>query len=343
MQNQSRDELLDNIINVFSKQAEVREITLFGSNADDTKDYYSDIDIRIHSNDLFSTQSKYLQLLGGISPVLETLVIQSDQKNLAQMIMLRDYSPYHKIDFGICSGPCVFTPSLSVYKNVNAAFNESKLQILPITNDVKYGLDYLLFRVPRITKCFFRKDMKGYIKWQETVNLMLGLFFEKYHTYKKISHMNSFSRRRITNLYSLLNDTDKKVFDKVLPHSGDLNLADSFLAALKLIITISKDKAAHFDIALNEEFITSIEEFCAEECNKLSEVELLREYWTIPLDKIDIMFQYNQITHPQFDPIHPGESFYLCPSACTRARRRAKRRVVELIFFVFTQIYKTTF
>ncbi|MHB8087730.1 MAG: hypothetical protein ACYDH2_05715 [Anaerolineaceae bacterium] len=79
-------------------------------------------------------------------------------------------------------------------------------------------------------------------------------------------------------------------FDKILPQSGELNLADSFLEALKLIISISREKAAHFNIFLNEEFITYIENFCDDECNKINKVVQLRDYWTISLDKIDIMF-----------------------------------------------------
>ncbi|HCS39134.1 MAG TPA: hypothetical protein DIW44_06050 [Anaerolineaceae bacterium] len=290
MEFRSRVELLNKIVCVFSEQPEVREITLFGSCADATEDNYSDIDIRVHSNDLLCTQSKYLQLINNISPIFETLNIQSDSENLAQMIMLRDYSPYHKIDFGISSGDCIFSPSQSIYKNEQTKFNDSKLQTLPATKDIKYDLDYLLFRVPRITKCFFRKDIKGYKKWRETVNLLLGLLFEKYHTYKKSSHKNVFSRRKISNLYRRLNTADKMAFDKILPQSGELNLVDSFLEALKLIIAISKDKAAHFNIFLNEDFITYIENFCDDECNKVNEEQHLRNYWTISLDKIDIMF-----------------------------------------------------
>ncbi|MHB8087731.1 MAG: aminoglycoside 6-adenylyltransferase [Anaerolineaceae bacterium] len=116
MEFRSREELLNKIVCVFSEQPEVREITLFGSNADATEDNYSDIDIRVHSNDLLCTQKKYLQLINSISPIFEKLIIQSDSENFAQMTMLRDYSPYHKIDFGICSGACVFTPSRLVNK-----------------------------------------------------------------------------------------------------------------------------------------------------------------------------------------------------------------------------------
>ncbi|MBA4385693.1 MAG: hypothetical protein C0410_13225 [Anaerolinea sp.] len=284
-----RDELLEKVIRIFSEQPEVREITLFGSNADATADRYSDIDIRVHSNDLLSTQKKYLQLLGSISPILETLVIQSDSENLAQMIMLRDYSPYHKIDFGICSGPCAFKPSRSVYRNENAPINDSKLHFFPITYDVKYNLDYQLFRVPRITKCFFRKDIKGYKKWQETVDLVLGLLFEKYSAYKKISHKNEFSKRRIRNLCGRLKAEDKDAFDKILPRSGEVNLTDSYLAALKLMIALSKEKTTHLNIRLNEEFTTYIENFCEEECNKLNDDELLREYWTNPHYQVDLL------------------------------------------------------
>lgn len=286
----SREELLDKIVKVFTEQSEVREITIFGSNADKTADCYSDIDLRVHSNDLLRTQKTYLQLINSISPIFETLAIQSDSENMAQMIMLRGYSPYHKIDFGICSGACVFTPSRSVYKNEKVITIDSKLQIFPITNVVKYNLDYQLFRVPRIIKCFFRKNVAGYKKWNETVNLVLGLLFEKYHTYKKISQTKEFSRRRTKILYGLLNAEDKNAFNNILPYTGELNLVDSYMAALKIMIAISKEKAAHFDIGLNEEFITFIENFCEEECHKLDEQELLRDYWTIPLDKIELLF-----------------------------------------------------
>lgn len=285
-----RDELLDNIVSVFSEQPEVREITLFGSNADASTDRYSDIDIRIHSNDLLCTQKNYLQLISSISPIFETLVIQSDNYNMAQMIMLKGFSPYHKIDFGICSGSSVFTPSRSIYKNDNAIVNDTELQILPITEDVKYNLDYQLFRVPRITKCFFRKDSAGYKKWNETVDLVLSLLFEKYHTYKKISQKIEFSKRRIRNLYGRLNAEDKDAFDRILPYSGEINLVDSYLAALKMMILISKEKADNIYMKLNEEFILFIENFCELECNKLNEDELLREYWKISLNKADNLF-----------------------------------------------------
>lgn len=286
----NRDELLAKIVYVFSEQPEIREITLFGSNADGTADIYSDIDIRVHSNDLLKTQTNYLPLINGISPILETLLIQSDGENFAQMIMLRDYSPYHKIDFGICSGLSTFTPSKSIFKKDNLKICDSKLQILPIINDVKYNLDYLLFRIPRITKCFFRKNAVGYKKWNETLDIVLGLLFEKYHSYKKISHHNAFSRRRLKNLYGFLDSSDKETINKILPYPGELNLADSFLAALKLAVTISKEKATHFNVDLNEGFISYIEAFCTEECKKINEVEQLRDYWTIPVDKFDPIF-----------------------------------------------------
>jgi len=284
------EELLDKIVRIFSEQAEVREITLFGSNADGTLDCYSDIDIRVHSNDLLCTQKNYLQLINSISPIFETLIIQSDSDNFAQMIMLREYSPYHKIDFGICSGVCVFTPSRSIYRNEKATVNDTKLKIFPITNDVKYNLDYQLFRGPRITKCFFRKDLAGYKKWQETVDLVLGMLFEKYNAYKKNSHKIDFSRHKIKNLYGRLNAGDKDVFNRFLPYYGELNLVDSYLAALKLMIALSKEKAAHFDIGLNEEFITFIENFCEVECNKLNKEEQFIKFWTLPLDKLELLF-----------------------------------------------------
>ena len=181
----NRVDLLSQVIKTFSAQPEVREITIFGRHAEGAADKYSDIDIRIHSNNTLRTQEKYLSLFSRISPIRETFLLVSDPDNLAQMIMLTEYSLYQKVDFGICSGNSPFTPSVSVYKNEKAKENSSKMKVLKIHQDVKYNLTNYLFGVPRIIKCFFRNDFDMYRRWKDMTNPVLALLYQKYNGYQK--------------------------------------------------------------------------------------------------------------------------------------------------------------
>lgn len=118
----TRNELRNLVIDSFSQEAEIFSIFFFGKEVDNKSDEYSDIDMIVCSNDLAKTQSKYLTVFNNISPVIGTFLLNSTENNLSQMIMLKDFSPYQKIDFSVTDDISTislagFGPFISVYNS----------------------------------------------------------------------------------------------------------------------------------------------------------------------------------------------------------------------------------
>jgi len=259
---------------MFSKQPEIREITILGKNAEGTADQFSDIDIRIHSNSLLTTQQNYLRLIEKISPILETFLLASENDNFAQMIMLKDFSPYQKIDFGICSGESTFKPYVSKYLNQKAKRDNSQLNVTPINNTVSYNLTNYLFGVPRMTKCLFRKDFDMYRRWKGMSNSALILLYEKYFDFEKETQKRELDAQESKKLFTKLSQADRSKLDKLFPVNGNLSLIDSFMGSLEMYIDVSKDKAKYFNERINESFVDYIRAFAKEEAKKLKSLKL---------------------------------------------------------------------
>jgi len=96
-----RSVLLGEVVEAFALRPEVEAIYCFGSEAEGHVDAYSDIDLVVCSADLAETQRGYLQSLGAISPVGGCIYHVCEDWQLAQSLLLRNRSPYHKIDLTI--------------------------------------------------------------------------------------------------------------------------------------------------------------------------------------------------------------------------------------------------
>jgi hypothetical protein len=264
-----RDDLYAKVVPAFSKEPEVREISIFGRNAEGSADQYSDLDIRILSNDPLATQQKYLGIFNTISPVIETLLLASGPDQIARMIMLKDYSPYQKIDFGILAGENTFLPAISVYQNHNALYKSTKMTVEAIPFDVNYHLTNYLFGVPRMTKCFFRRDFDMYRRWKGMTDALLVLLYEKYNGFEKETQKKELNAVEAKRLFSQLTSSDEILLDKTFPRNAALSIPNSFLQGLAFYITLSREKAEYFEATLNQEFINSIYTFAENECNQI--------------------------------------------------------------------------
>lgn len=266
----SRDELYYKVVKTFSEQPEIRKITIFGRNAEGTSDIYSDLDIRVHSNDPRRTQKYYLSLFKKISSVVGTFLIASDGDNLAQMIMLKDYSPYQKIDFGICLGEGVaFSPSVVVYENVRAIGNKQKMEPIKIVRDTEYNLDDVLFGVPRMTKCFFRRDFDMHRRWRGMINVTLVALFEKYFGYSKEMTKKELDAQESKGLFLMLKRTDKNMLEKILPLDGKIIVHLSYLHSLDFYLELATEKARRLGVALDLPFVNFMRRFAHSEIQKI--------------------------------------------------------------------------
>lgn len=265
----TREDLYHKIIEAFSRQSEIRKITIFGKNAEGTSDSYSDIDIRVHSNNLPKTASLYLSLFNQISPVLGTFLIASNESSLSQMIMLKDYSPYQKIDFGICAGESPFSPSVTVYENRSASGTKSKMKILPIPYDTKYNLDNVLFSIPRMTKCFFRKDFDMYRRWRGMTNALLVILFEKYFGYEREQQKTELNAPESKSLFLKLSVKDQGRLDSILPRKGNAVIATSYLNSLDFYLEMAKIKATKLKVSLDDHFINYMHKFAHDEIHNI--------------------------------------------------------------------------
>ena len=118
----SREELSSGVVDAFAREPEVREIHVFGREVDGATDEYSDIDVIVCSSDPRRTAERHLDLLSRISPVIGTYVIKQEEGELAEMVMLRDFSPYQKIDLSIVGSieaKAGFGPFKCVYREAN--------------------------------------------------------------------------------------------------------------------------------------------------------------------------------------------------------------------------------
>lgn len=262
----TRSELRNLVIDSFSKEAEINSIFFFGKEVDKKADEYSDIDMIVCSNDLAKTQSKYLQIFNDISPIIGSYLLDSTENNLSQMVMLRDFSPYQKVDFSITNNietkiSAGFGPFISIYKDGLPAdkFN-SKLKIIREDN-VKNQLDDFLFSVPRFTKCLFRKDYDMYRRWKSISDIVMVLLYEKYFDWEEKSTRKKITAKEASELYKKLNNIENELLNKIFPLSGNLNIGESYKICITLLITLCKLKADYYKVKLNEDFIQHIDRF----------------------------------------------------------------------------------
>ena len=89
-----REELHRELCAVFSAQPEIRGIYVFGREVDGQPDEYSDIDMILCSDDLARSHRNYRDVLWKIAPIVGTYLIHSDVAEIAEMVLLEEFSPY---------------------------------------------------------------------------------------------------------------------------------------------------------------------------------------------------------------------------------------------------------
>lgn len=262
----TRNELRNLVINSFSKEEEIISIFFFGKEVDDKSDEYSDIDMIVCSNDLAKTQSKYLKIFNDISPIIGSYLLNSTENNFSQMVMLKDFSPYQKIDFSITDNietkiSAGFGPFISIYRDDSLTTKvNSKLEIIE-KNNVKNQLDDFLFSVPRFTKCLFRKDCDMYRRWKRISDITLVLLYEKYFDWEEKTSKEELSVKELSELNKTMSNGENELLHKIFPPSGIVNIAESYKMCIELLITLCKQKSAYFKVELSEDFILYIEGF----------------------------------------------------------------------------------
>ncbi len=263
----TRNELRELIINSFAKEQEITSIFFFGKEVNNKVDEYSDIDMILCSCDLAKTHSKYLNIFNNISPIIGSYLLNSTENDFSQMVMLKDFSPYQKIDFSITDNietkiSSGFGPFISIYKNDSLTTKvNSKLNIVA-KNNVKNQLNDILFSVPRFTKCLFRKDYDMYRRWKRISNKVLELLFQKHSNWEEKTIKTA---KELSELNELLSNDVKELLNKIYPPTGVVNIAQSYKMCIELLITLCKEKAENFKVDLDEDFILYIERFLSTE------------------------------------------------------------------------------
>ncbi|MGF7059341.1 hypothetical protein [Brassicibacter mesophilus] len=274
--NRTRNELRNLVIKSFSKEVEINSIYFFGKEVNNKSDEYSDIDMIICSNDLAKTQSKYLEILNDISPIIGLYLLNSTENDFSQMVMLKDFSPYQKIDFSVTDSIetkklAGFGPFISIYKdNSLTAKVNSKLDIIK-QNNVKNQLDNFLFTVPRFTKCLFRKDYDMYRRWKHISDYTIVLMYEKYFGWEEKTSKKQVPVKELSKLNKVISNDEKEILNRIFPSSGIVNIAESYKLCIEYLITLCKQKADYFKVELNEDFILYIERFLHSEITRYIE------------------------------------------------------------------------
>lgn len=269
------NELKDKLVKLFSKRQEVKEIMIFGKIAEGLSDKYSDIDIRIISADPYLTQQELdLYISRNISEIRSKFTLVSNENEFAEMIMLKDYSPYQKIDLGVCKEGygLTFSGIKSVYVNSNPVGQEREMRVQGTSRDVSYDLDNHLFGIPRFTKCLYREDFDMYRRWKNMVDSLLVLIEESYFGYVEIQSKKSINAPDSKKLFTALSNEDTESLNQILPLSGEVDISRSFLKGSQLFVALSRKKATHMHVKLDEKFIQYMEEFASREISRFHQI-----------------------------------------------------------------------
>jgi predicted nucleotidyltransferase len=259
---EKREDLKRVAIETFAAQAEVYQIRLFGREAQGKSDHYSDIDMIICSNDPARTQAKYKDLFSSISPVRATLTLNATSDGFSEMVMLEDYSPYHKIDFSIGDFGKEDWPFIVVYdSHEKPRARQTQLQAANIRQDVAYKLTDVLFSVARFTKCLFRWDVDMYRRWKSLTDVTLVLLYERHFGWERETLKQKLGPYEFKSLYENLDHAERTHLHAIYPPDAKLNLAFSYQASFELFITLSRQKAMHFEVGLDDRFIAYIKSF----------------------------------------------------------------------------------
>ena len=261
----TREELREKIIQTFAARDEVYQISFFGKEARGKGDRYSDIDVVICSGDLARTQAEYLNVFNSISPVRATFPLGGDIDGFAEMVLLRDYSPYQKVDFSVhrdISGKAWAGPFLVVYRDEGKRrVSPTKLDEVHIQQHVAYKLNDVLFSVARFTKCLFRQDIDMYRRWSSITGVTLVMLYEKYFGWETETTKRRLGSSETERLCNALEPHERQQIEVIFPPKAAVDLALSYQTSVDLFVELSKQKAEHLGVALDQEFVEYIQGF----------------------------------------------------------------------------------
>jgi hypothetical protein len=260
--NRTREELRRRVIEAFSLQDEVYRICFFGREVEGKHDRYSDIDMVVFSNDLASIYAKYKSIFSSISPVRATFPLGGTPEGYSEMVLLQDCSPYQKVDFSIGDWGKQGWQFIAVYDCKDKTRNSlTKLEPKSIIRDVSYILTDVLFSVARFTKCLFRRDIDMYRRWMSITDVTLALLYEKHFGWKYEMEQTKLGSYGIERLYNDLSTDEKERVNSIRSPDGKLEIASSYQVSIELLIELSKQKAEHFGIVLDNDLIEYIRRF----------------------------------------------------------------------------------
>jgi len=265
-----RDELLRQLLTALSARPEINAVYAFGGQVAGAVDLYSDIDLVICSDRPETTRCYYAHIFSTISPIRAQLVLVNKSDIYAAMCLLCDVAPYQKIDFSIVANietQTHFGPFQVLYKNQKELEPAGPMNILPIENDLQNQLNDLLFSIPRFTKYLFRGDLCQYQRWQGVLNRALALLYEK-HFAAQPPKLNSHQHQE---LYAVLPSVEKNKIAAIMPINGSLNLPDSFLKSIDLVVDLYREKATACDKIIDEDFVGYMQSFLADETRRFSQ------------------------------------------------------------------------
>jgi len=266
--------LCDKLVETFSKEPEVWKIETWGKIVEGISDSYSDVDIRIISKDPYLTQQKVHSIIEKeISLIRQTFPFLSNENKFTEMIMLRDYSPYQKIDMSVeRDGFGVqFSPIITTFQNDSAKGLDRDCKVYDIKKTVDYDLMNVLFGIPRTTKCFFRKDFDIYRRWESLTDALLIILNEKYMGWQLVNEEERVRAHVAKVLYKRMTKEDILKLKKVFPSDGMVDISESYINALNLYLEIAHQKAKAQNITFDEEFIKYMMNFAEEEVRRFKQ------------------------------------------------------------------------
>ena len=267
----TRSDLWEAVITAFCQQPEISQIYTFGREVDGETDQYSDLDLILCSRDLQETQRKYRMILSGISPIIGSYLIVSNEDCLAEMVMLQDYSPYQKVDFSITAtieNNQQFAPFKLIYgRRTEATAPVTKLTVEGTAGDLRNSTADILFSIPRFTKCLFRQDRDMYRRWMGVMDRIFVLLYERHFGWQKQSR-GKLTPPEYQALYKILDPPELRVLDRMMPLCGRINLAASFQIGMHQFTNLCREKAGAIEADLDDRFIEHITGFLDAEISR---------------------------------------------------------------------------
>jgi predicted nucleotidyltransferase len=269
----TRKDLRRSVIEAFAAQKEIYRICFFGREVEGKHDRYSDIDVIVYSSDPARTKARYRDVFASISPVRATLTLGGTPESYSEMVMLHGYSLYQKVDFSIGAWGLSDLHLSVVYDSKEKPRDcRSTLCALEIRQDVVYRLTDTLFSVARFTKCLFRRDIDMYRRWEGITNIALVLLYEKHFGWECETLKKRLNGYEAKCLYEALAPEEREWVHRVRPPDARLDLALSYQASMNLFVELSRKKARHFEIALDDDLIAYITEFMDAEIGRYLKV-----------------------------------------------------------------------